>query len=152
MVALLQEILLKIILPVIRHAHRHNQIREFAVRMYLLDQLGKPTFHSRYVHPPLVTEQSEGPMDIVTSSIVGSLAKQKFWSDYTACADAKADLSLRWAHSHIVGFVMRRLISKQRERRVSSDVSHMSLVTRKPFYGDCDQVRLKPGCSASEAR
>ena len=25
-------------------------------------------------------------------------------------ADAQADLSLRWAHSHIVGFVMLRLI------------------------------------------
>ena len=25
--------------------------------------------------------------------------------------DAQADLSLRWAHSHVVGFVMRRLIS-----------------------------------------
>ena len=24
--------------------------------------------------------------------------------------DAQADLSVRWAHSHIVGFVMRRLI------------------------------------------
>ena len=30
-----------------------------------------------------------------------------FWSDW---ADAQADLSLRWAHSHFVGFVTRRLI------------------------------------------
>ena len=29
------------------------------------------------------------------------------WSDW---ADAQADLSLRWAHSHFVGFVMRRII------------------------------------------
>ena len=29
------------------------------------------------------------------------------WSDW---ADAQADLSLRWAHSHLVGFVMSRLI------------------------------------------
>ena len=34
-------------------------------------------------------------------------AQQRFWSDW---ADAQADLSLRWAHSHIVGFVVRRLI------------------------------------------
>ena len=27
-------------------------------------------------------------------------------------ADAQSDLSLRWAHSHIVGFVMSRLISE----------------------------------------
>ena len=31
----------------------------------------------------------------------------RLWSDL---ADAQADLSLHWAHSHFVGFVMRRLI------------------------------------------
>ena len=35
-------------------------------------------------------------------------AKRRLWSDW---ADAQADLSLRWAHNHIVGFVMRRLMS-----------------------------------------
>ena len=34
-------------------------------------------------------------------------AKRRLWSDW---ADAQADLSLRWAHSHFVGFVMKRLI------------------------------------------
>ena len=34
-------------------------------------------------------------------------AQQRLWSDW---ADAQADPSLRWAHSHFVGFVMRRLI------------------------------------------
>ena len=33
--------------------------------------------------------------------------QQRLWSDW---ADAQADMSLRWAHSHFVGFVMRRLI------------------------------------------
>ena len=33
-------------------------------------------------------------------------AQRRLWSDW---ADAQADLSLRWAHSHIVGFVMRWL-------------------------------------------
>ena len=33
-------------------------------------------------------------------------ADNEDWSDW---ADAQADLSLRWAHSHIVGFVMSRL-------------------------------------------
>ena len=32
--------------------------------------------------------------------------QQRLWSDW---ADAQADLSLRWAHSHFVGFVMLRL-------------------------------------------
>ena len=34
-------------------------------------------------------------------------AQRRLWSDW---ADAPADLSLRWAHGHFVGFVMRRLI------------------------------------------
>ena len=34
-------------------------------------------------------------------------AQQILWSDW---ADAQADQSLRWAHSHFVGFVMRQLI------------------------------------------
>ena len=33
-------------------------------------------------------------------------AQQRLWSDWT---DAQADLSLRWTHSHFVGFVMSRL-------------------------------------------
>ena len=33
-------------------------------------------------------------------------AQRRLWSDW---ADAQADLSLRWAHSHFVGFVMKRL-------------------------------------------
>ena len=34
-------------------------------------------------------------------------AQRRLWSYW---ADAQADLSLRWAHRHFVGFVMRRLI------------------------------------------
>ena len=33
-------------------------------------------------------------------------AQWRLWSDWT---DAQADLSLRWAHSHFVGFVMSQL-------------------------------------------
>ena len=33
-------------------------------------------------------------------------AQWRLWSDWV---DAQADLSFRWAHSHFVGFVMRRL-------------------------------------------
>ena len=35
-------------------------------------------------------------------------AQRRLWWDW---ADAQADLSLRWAHTHFVGFVMSRLIS-----------------------------------------
>ena len=34
-------------------------------------------------------------------------AQRRLWSDWV---DAQADLSLRWAHSHFISFVMRRLI------------------------------------------
>ena len=34
-------------------------------------------------------------------------AQRRLWSDW---ADAQADLSFRWAHSHIVGFVTMQLI------------------------------------------
>ena len=34
-------------------------------------------------------------------------AQRRLWSDW---ADAQADLSLRWAHSHFAGFIMSRLI------------------------------------------
>ena len=33
--------------------------------MHVLDQLAKPTFRSRYPHPPF-TEHTEGPMDTVS--------------------------------------------------------------------------------------
>ena len=37
-------------------------------------------------------------------------AQQRLWSDW---ADAQADLCLCWAHSHLVGFVMSRLMTWQ---------------------------------------
>ena len=36
-------------------------------------------------------------------------ALRRLWSDW---ADAQADLNLRWAHRHFVGFVVRRLICR----------------------------------------
>ena len=39
---------------------------------------------------------------------LSSCGQRRLWSDW---ADALADLGLRWAHSHIVGFIVSRLIS-----------------------------------------
>ena len=47
---------------------------------------------------------SEGPK-------LSSCGQRRLWSDW---ADAQADLSPRWAHNHIVGFDMRRLIFSRR--------------------------------------
>ena len=38
-------------------------------------------------------------------------AHRRLWSDW---ADAQADLSFRWAHTHLVGFVMSRLKTKNK--------------------------------------
>ena len=48
--------------------------------------------------------------------------QRRLWSDW---ADAQADLSLRWAHSHFVGFVMRWLkcCTKYKHRETISVIS-----------------------------
>ena len=45
-------------------------------------------------------------------------ALRRLWSDW---ADAQADLSLRWAHNHFIGFVMRRLILVTCEEIINSE-------------------------------
>ena len=65
-------------------------------------------------------------------------AERRLWSDW---AEAKADLSLRWVHSHFVGFVMSRLKICREYWSESSRRDDMSPVTRKPVFGVCDQVR-----------
>ena len=84
-------------------------------------------------------------------------ADSEDWSDW---ADAQADLSLRWAHNHTVGFVMRRLIfiSFQTGKiQVTSQQMHLFQVyyiwtsSRENLsLRYSDQVRLKPACSATE--
>ena len=61
-------------------------------------------------------------------------AQRRLWSDW---ADAQADLSLRWAHTHFVGFVMSQLKCAMSRENMSS--------------GICDQVRLKLACLAIDA-
>ena len=50
-------------------------------------------------------------------------AQRRLWSDW---ADAQADLSLRWAHTHFVGFVMSRLISKT--PKISNIYMHLQFI------------------------
>ena len=53
----------------------------------------------------------------------GMCAQGRLWSDW---ADAQADLSLCWAHSHFVGFVTRRVLSflTPAHGRVNRNLSH----------------------------
>ena len=42
--------------------------------------------------------------------------------------------------------------ASENEVRVQKHTKEMSLVMRKPVFGVCDQVRLKPACSATGTR
>ena len=52
-------------------------------------------------------------------------AQQRLWSDW---ADAQADLGLRWAHSHFVGFVTRRLILKTPDLKGTQDRTKQTIL------------------------
>ena len=58
-------------------------------------------------------------------------AQRRLWSDW---ADAQADLSLRWVHSHIVGFFMSRLIS-----------SSCNYERKKSVFKECRLTRTEKG-------
>ena len=55
-------------------------------------------------------------------------AQRRLWSDW---ADAQADLSLRWAYSHIVGFLMR--VSNQASTMLCNDIRFPILIPGYTF-------------------
>ena len=79
---------------------------------------------------------------------LSSCGQRRLWSDW---ADAQADLSLRWAHSYIVGFVMSRLLCVLYRRNITpmvcksyfqrsclvEDMSILSIVSKKPTKTVC---------------
>ena len=91
---------------------------------------------------------------------LGSLAT--YWAhseDWSDWADAQADLSLRWAHSHFVGFVMRR--RKQILQRYSAVLANhilswISLIFYCWFYPNLGCEGIKHGklwhdCAVAQA-
>ena len=56
-------------------------------------------------------------------------AQRRLWSD---CADAQADLSLRWAHTHFIGFVMSRLMYIW-VKTIQQFEAYLMLFTTVPF-------------------
>ena len=70
------------------------------VRIYLSRDMTKPT--------KWVCAQRRLRSTWALNGKLSSCGQGRLWSDWV---DAQADLSLRWAHSHFVGFVMSRLIS-----------------------------------------
>ena len=71
------------------------------------------------------------------------------WQDRSACASTQSE------QCQLLFCGCRRLIRQCSD--LQADLHHslgahvdMSLVTRKPVFGVCDQVRLKPTCSVTE--
>ena len=56
---------------------------------------------------PVWSESSLCTQWVAKGPTVSSCEHRRFWSDW---ADAQANLSLRWAHTHFVGFIMSRPI------------------------------------------
>ena len=56
-----------------------------------------------------------------------------------------------WGHAELLKFYMKHTFKDRFSHDMAQLPSHMSHVTRKPVFGVSDQVRLKPGCIASEA-
>ena len=77
---------------------RHDKTSKMSVRPAKTDQPG---------HPPSLIKVFAVRMKKAWVLSNPLSAQRRLWSDW---ADAQADLSLRWAHSHIFGFVMSRLI------------------------------------------
>ena len=61
-------------------------------------------------------------------------AQRRHWSDW---ANAQADLSLRWAHSHFVGFVMRQLkfICPQQRLGSAGTTAQFNQCLHGPLWG-----------------
>ena len=82
---------------------------------------------------------------------ISSCGQRRLWSDW---ADVQADLSLRWAHTHFVGFVMsRHKFKDEHENSVSlREFYHISASSwENVSSGVSYQVRLRLACSATEA-
>ena len=88
-------------------------------------------------HPPSLIRVFAVCMDKAWVLSYPLSAHQILWSDW---ADTQADLSLRWAHSHIVGFVMLRLsliyLLEPQDRRSQPHIYHVLKIRQHAFWGE----------------
>ena len=52
-------------------------------------------------------------------------------------ADAQADLSLRWVHTHFVGFVMKRLICYDKNLKIASKMHVLEVLWMLGYLAFC---------------
>ena len=86
---------------------QNQQSCMFAQRTLITACMG---IHPVWSESSLSTWRKLGPL----ASSYPLNAQRRLWSDW---ADAQTDLSLGWAHSHFVGFIMRRLIYQTHQQR-----------------------------------
>ena len=76
-------------------------------------------------------------------------AQRRLWLDW---AIAQADLSLRWAHNHVVGFVMSWLkYEKPNFPNAKVDKQQMSHDMTKPTNRVCAQRGLRSACASAQS-
>ena len=82
------------------------------VEMFRVDEIGTEPRHDKTNKMgvrPAKTQVSLGIRPVWSESSLCAQSVAKDPRFYRYWADAQAHLSLRWAHSHIIGFVMSRL-------------------------------------------
>ena len=79
-------------------------------------------------HPPSLIRVFAVCSLVSWGSKVSSCGQRRLWSDW---ADAQADLSLRWTHSHFVSFVMSRLTFSDINFHVLQVSKHNFCYTKK---------------------
>ena len=102
----------------------------------------KPTkWHVRSAKPQDETEHSSSPIRVFAVHMKKAWvlsyplsAQRRLWSDW---AGAKADLSLRRAHSHFVGFVMRRLFGSESEIHRRGSLFYRVVYFRLELHLEC---------------
>ena len=110
-------------------------------KLYLSHLMTKPT---KWPVCPAKTQISLGIRPVWSESSlcsqwvacpkVSSCEQRRLWSDW---ADAHADLSLRWVHSHFVSFVMRRLILW-----LSSMKRYVIIISVQPLFSRPDSLNM----------
>ena len=98
-----------------------------------------------------VWKQTKGPTKNQTSSLTGWLS-MRVWRMSLRKTESAIILSHEMAH--FIFFLIAPTQTKNKGHKglyiIRTVCSKLSLITRKPVFGVCDQGRLKPACAATE--
>ena len=118
---------------------KQNKIRMNGTKVYIIylsNLMTKPTKQTcahRRVRSAWASAKSD-QSSLSTGSKLGSLATHSVHSeDWSDWADAQADLSLHWAHVHLVGSVMRWFIHHRTVKRFTFNFNLIHVVVFPVF-------------------